>query len=37
LRGPVDRLCLRAELLHHGDPPLQKGAHRRHKGSIFGE
>src|SRR5712664_1411280 len=37
LRGPVDCLRLRTELLHHCDPPLQIVTLRRHKGSIFGE
>src|SRR5262245_20120499 len=38
LRGAVDGLLrLGTEVLHHCDPPLQKGAPRRHEGSIFGE
>jgi hypothetical protein len=34
LRGAVDRLRLQTEVLHHGDPPLQKVTLRRHEGSI---
>ncbi len=37
LRGAVDGLRLGTEVLHHGDSPLQKVAHGRHEGSIFGK
>ena len=37
LRGAVDGLRLRTEVLHHGDPPLQIVTLRRHERSIFSE